>query len=203
MTTYKEAGVDIKLEEEAVKDIISQFKPSKLLGHFSGAVEFGDHYLSMSTDGVGSKVIVADQLRKYDTLGIDLVGMVGNDMICIGARPLALVDYLAVEEIDQKKFNEIAKGIAKGADQAGIDVIGGETATLPDVIKGFDLAGTCLGIVEKNKLITGDKIKEGDVIIGLESSGVHSNGLTLARKVLDLKKWSKPSFSKGYRDRKK
>ncbi|MBN2518750.1 MAG: phosphoribosylformylglycinamidine cyclo-ligase [Candidatus Altiarchaeota archaeon] len=188
MKTYKESGVDIEAEDVVIQNILSVLK-TKLSGHFAGIVEFGDYYLSMCTDGVGSKVLVAEYLKKYDTVGIDMVAMNVNDVITIGARPIALVDYLAVEKIEPEKINEIINGVAEGARQAGCEVISGETATLPDVIKGFDLAGSCLGVVEKNKIVTGEKIRDGDVVIGLESSGIHSNGLTLARKVLDLDRW--------------
>ncbi len=188
MATYKEAGVDIEAEDNAIKGMLSALKTG-LSGHFAGVVEFGDYYLSMCTDGVGSKVLVAEHLEKFDTVGIDMVAMNVNDVICIGAKPIALVDYLAVEKIDEKKISEIMKGVAEGAKQAGCEVISGETATLPEVINGFDLAGTCLGAVKKDEIVTGENIREGDAIIGLESSGVHSNGLTLARKVLDLDSW--------------
>ena len=185
MTTYKEAGVDIEAEDRAIKGILN-ILPTKLAGHFAGIVEFGDYYLTMGTDGVGSKILVAEHLKKYDTVGIDMCAMVCNDILCIGAKPMALVDYLAVEKIDEEIIGELMKGVLIGAFQSGCQVISGETATLPDVIKGFDLAGTALGIVKKDEIVTGEKIVEGDVIIGLESSGIHSNGLTLARKVLDL-----------------
>jgi len=190
MTSYKEAGVDIEAEDRAIRGILSTLKTG-LSGHFAGIVEFGDNYLAMGTDGVGSKIMVAEHLRKYGTVGIDMVAMVANDILAIGAKPIALVDYLAVEKVDSKQIDEIIKGVAQGARQAGCEVISGETATLPDVINGFDLAGTCLGVVKKDELITGQDIKEGDAIIGLESSGIHSNGLTLARKVLDLNTWGK------------
>ncbi len=190
MVDYKESGVDIEAEDEAIKNILS-ILPTKLSGHFAGVVEFGDYYLALCTDGVGSKILVAEHLKKYDTVGIDMIGMVVNDAIAIGAKPIALVDYLAVEKVESKQISEIMKGVAEGAKQAGCEVISGETATLPDVINGFDLAGTCLGAVKKDEIITGEDIKEGDAIIGLESSGIHSNGLTLARKVLDLDSWGK------------
>ena len=190
MATYREAGVDIEAEDRAIKGILSALRTG-LPGHFAGVVEFGDYYLSMCTDGVGSKVLVAQHHRKYDTVGIDMVAMNVNDVICIGAKPIALVDYLAVEKIDSKQISEIMKGVAEGAKQAGCEVISGETATLPEVVNGFDLAGTCLGVVKKGEIVTGERIKEGDAIIGLESSGIHSNGLTLARRVLDLDAWGR------------
>lgn len=188
MVSYKEAGVDIHAEDVAIKSILSALK-TKLSGHFSGIIEFGGYYLSMCTDGVGSKILVAEHLKKYDTVGIDMVAMNVNDVICIGATPLAMVDYLAIDKVEKEKVEEIMTGVAEGVRQAGVSVISGETATLPEVVNGFDLAGTCLGAVEKEKLITGESIKEGDVLVGLESSGVHSNGLTLARNVLDLDDW--------------
>lgn len=188
MATYKEAGVDIEAEDKAIEGILSTLKTG-LSGHFAGVVEFGDHYLTMGTDGVGSKIIVAEHQKKYDTVGIDMCAMVGNDVLCLGAKPIALVDYLAIEKVRPEKVKEIMKGVAEGANQCGCEVISGETATLPEVINDFDLAGTCLGAVKKDGIITGEKIKEGDIIIGLESSGIHSNGLTLARKVLDLDEW--------------
>jgi phosphoribosylformylglycinamidine cyclo-ligase len=188
MVSYKEAGVDIEAEDEAIAGILNTFKTS-LSGHFAGIVPFGDYYLCMGTDGVGSKIIVAEHLKKYDTVGIDMVGMVANDVLCLGAKPIALVDYLAIEKVDPQKVGEIMKGVAEGARQSDCPVISGETATLPEVINDFDLAGTALGVVKKDEIVTGEKIQEGDVIIGLESSGIHSNGLTLARKVLDLDQW--------------
>jgi len=187
-TTYKDAGVDINLEEQAIKGILRQLD-MPLAGHFCGLVGFGDYHIAMCCDGIGTKALVAEAMKKYDTVGIDMVAMNVNDMICIGAKPMALVDYLAVEKIDPKMVEEIAKGIAKGAKEADVSVIGGETATMPEVVKGFDLSGSCMGIVDKDKLITGEEIKEGDVVVALPSSGIHSNGLTLARKVLDMKRW--------------
>ncbi len=188
MASYKESGVDIDAAD-AVKGKIAALFKSKLSGHFAGVVEFGDDYLALCTDGVGTKVMVADHLKKWDTVGIDMVASNVNDCICIGARPLALVDYLAVQRIEPEKISEIMKGVAEGAKQAGCEVVGGETAVLPEVINGFDLAGSCTGVVKKEDIITGERIKDGDAIIGLESSGIHTNGLTLARKVLNLDIW--------------
>ena len=113
-----------------------------------------------------------------------MIAMNVNDLICVGAEPIALVDYLAVKEPNDEVFAEIAKGVYEGAKQSGIAIVGGETAVLPELVNGFDLAGTAIGVVEKEKVITGRKIKPGDAVIGIESSGIHSNGLTLARKLL-------------------
>jgi len=190
MTSYKDAGVDTDAADAVKKSMSSIFR-TKISGHFAGVVELGDYCLALCTDGVGTKVLVADYLKKWDTVGIDCVASNVNDCICLGAKPVAFVDYLAVDKIEPEKVKELMRGVAEGAKQAGCEVVGGETATLPDLIKGFDLAGSCLGVVKKSEIKTGEKIKEGDVIIGLESSGIHTNGLTLARKVLDLDKWGR------------
>jgi len=140
--------------------------------------------LALHADGVGSKVLVADALRKYDTIGIDCVAMNVNDIICVGAKPLALVDYLALEKPQPTVVAAIMKGLRKGAQEAGVAVVGGETAIVPELVHGFDLSGAVVGIVKRNSIITGEQIEPGDVILGLRSNGIHSNGLTLARKVL-------------------
>ncbi len=140
--------------------------------------------MALHTDGVGTKVLVAEACRKYDTIGIDCVAMNVNDVICLGAEPLALVNYLALEKARPKVVAEIMRGLEKGAREAGVAIISGETAIMPDVVKGFDLAATVVGVVKKNKIISGVQTRPGDVVLGLRSNGVHSNGLTLARKIL-------------------
>ena len=188
--TYKNTGVDIKKEEKAIKAILSNIKSTRkgigkpLGGHYAGMIDFGDYALVLCTDGVGSKVKIADVLKKYDTVGIDCIAMNANDAICVGAEPLSFVDYLAIDDPKPEITKEIGKGLAEGAKQANISIIGGETASLPEIINGFDLAGTCLAYVKKKDIITGEKIKPGDIIIGLKSSGIHSNGYTLVRKVI-------------------
>ena len=172
--SYADAGVNIDVEEKAVSNILSA------VGYKSDKVELNGHKLVLCTDGVGSKVMVANEMRRWDTVGIDCMAMNVNDALCMGARPLAFVDYLAIEKTDPAMAEEIGKGLKRGADIAGIPIIGGETATLPEIIKGFDLAGTCVGVVEHE---LPKKIVPGDIIIGLRSSGLHSNGYTLARKV--------------------
>jgi len=204
ISTYKDAGVDIDKRHEVMKNFINlmektfKFRKNKIghvlmnIGNYANLVELGNHAIAFKTDGVGTKVLVAQELNKYDTIGIDMVAMNVNDLICVGAEPIALVDYIALESVDEKILNEIAKGIYKGAKEANIAVIGGETAIVPDLIKGinnkgFDLSGTALGIVEKKKIIDGSKINVDDVVIGFDSNGIHSNGLTLARKILPKK----------------
>ncbi len=189
---YSKSGVDIKQEEKAVKALISRIKHVKkgfgqpiLTGHYASVLDFGMFGVAITTDGVGSKILIAEALGKFDTIGIDCVAMNVNDLIAIGAEPVAMVDYIAAERPDEKIMAEIAAGLEEGCKIANITLVGGETATLPDMIKGFDLAGTVIGVVEKDKIITGDKIEPGDVIFGIPSSGIHSNGLTLARKAIE------------------
>ena len=188
--TYAESGVDINKEEKAIKKMLSSMtfqrkgigKP--LGGHYAGMVDFGEYALVMCTDGVGSKVMIAEEIKKYDTVGIDCIAMNVNDAICVGAEPIAFVDYLAIDDPNPETTNEIGKGLEKGAELSNISIISGETASLPEVINGFDLAGTCLAYVKKDNIVLGDKIKPGDKIIGLSSSGIHSNGYTLVRKII-------------------
>jgi len=190
---YKDAGVDIDEEGKFIRALVSKvtytrrdFSPLPLRGHFTSLIELGNYYLAMNTDGVGSKVVIANQLRKWDTIGIDCIAMNVNDTICVGAEPIAFVDYLAISHYDEEMAEQIGKGLNEGAKQANVSIVGGETATLPDIINGIDLSGTSIGIVRKDKVITGNEIRSGDLIIGIPSSGIHSNGLTLARKVLDI-----------------
>jgi phosphoribosylformylglycinamidine cyclo-ligase len=166
-------------------------EPMPVFGHYGGIFTCGTDKLVIHTDGVGTKVLVAQELGKYDTVGIDAVAMSVNDILCVGAEPLVGVDYLALGEEDDELVAAIMKGLVKGAEESGCAIVGGETAVMPDIIKGggkpFDLAFTVVGKVRK--LILGNEIVKGDVIVGLESSGLHSNGYTLARKALDVKKW--------------
>ncbi len=189
--TYAEAGVDQSKKASHISAIVQQLKfkrsglgkPYTSIGHFTGLIDYGKHALSLCTDGVGTKLIVATQMRKWDTVGIDCVAMNANDMMCIGAEPIAFVDYVAVQKYDEEIAKQIGIGLNEGARQANVTIIGGEVAILPEIINDFDLAGTCMGIVDKKRIITGQKVKPGDVIIGLQSTGIHSNGLTLARRV--------------------
>ena len=199
--TYSSAGVNVgkvKGMHKAINDSIFSSLPDFVLpikGHYAGIFRSGSQTLAIHCDGVGSKVLVADELGKYDTVGIDCVAMNANDLVCVGARPLVLVDYLALAKEDGFLVSEILKGLQKGAKEAGCAIVGGETAILPDMICGgkrpFDLAATCVGVVETDggKPLTGEKMKPGDALVGLESSGLHSNGYTLARRLLDAKKW--------------
>ncbi len=190
---YAKAGVDIEARDSALKGLMDELKKTlgnrKVMldiGQYANLIDFGSKALALCTDGVGTKVLVARQLRNYSTIGIDCVAMNVNDVICVGAEPIAMVDYITMDKPDLRILREIGAGLRAGADEAGIAIIGGETAIMPEVVNGIDLAGTCLGIVEKDKIVDGSAIEEGDVLIGLESNGIHSNGLTLARKVLGI-----------------
>lgn len=191
MVTYSESGVDIDLEAKTVSEIASKLQSTLKYrdiitdsGHYAALVKLGDKAIAMSTDGVGSKILIAEMMNKYDTIGIDCIAMVVNDILCVGAEPIALVDYLAVEKPDPQRASEIAEGLVKGAEESRISIIGGETASLPGIIKDFDLAGTGIGFVDTDKIITGENIQPGNVLIGIKSNGIHSNGYSLARKAL-------------------
>ena len=140
--------------------------------------------IAFGTDGVGTKIIVAELLNRYDTIGIDCVAMNVNDVICVGASPVSMVDYIACSHTDPEIFNQLGKGLAEGARQSNISISGGEISQIREIISGIDLIGACIGHVSLNKVNTGKNIKPGNLILGLASSGVHSNGLTLARRVL-------------------
>jgi phosphoribosylformylglycinamidine cyclo-ligase len=192
--TYADAGVDIDKKSEAIDHLVKNLlftrkgvgRRLELHGGYAGFVEFGKYALGICTDGVGSKLMVANALHKWDTVGIDCVAMNANDLVCVGAEPLAFVDYIAIDKPDEEMAHQLGIGLAEGAKQANVSLVGGEFAILPDMVKGFDLAGTCLGWVKASKMITGKRCVPGDVIIGLRSTGIHSNGLTLARKVLEV-----------------
>lgn len=191
MVTYSDSGVDIDLEAVTVSKLASKLKSTLECrdiitdsGHYAALVKLGDKAIAMSTDGVGSKILIAEMMNKYDTVGIDCIAMVVNDILCVGAEPIALVDYLAVEKPDPQRASEIAEGLVKGALESNIAIVGGETASLPGIIKDFDLAGTGIGFVDNDKIITGENIKPGNVLIGIKSNGIHSNGYSLARKAL-------------------
>jgi phosphoribosylformylglycinamidine cyclo-ligase len=183
--SYKAAGVDIDAGDELVRRI-QKLNPS--IGGFSGLVPFGDSYLVAGTDGVGTKLKLAFDMNKHDTVGIDLVAMSVNDIITSGAQPLFFLDYYATGLLDVDTAENVIKGIVEGCRQSGCQLLGGETAEMPGFYqKGeYDLAGFAVGAVKKDKVITGQSIKAGDVILGMKSSGIHSNGFSLVRKVLEV-----------------
>ena len=157
----------------------------KLENGFAGVVKLGDGALAICTDGVGSKLLLAGELDSIHTVGIDCVAMNVNDLICVGAEPLSFVDYVALDKPDEGLMSKIGIGLAEGCRQANCTLAGGETAILPELVNGFDIAGTSVGYVKQEDIIDGTKISEGDVLIGLKSSGPHSNGYTLIRKLFD------------------
>ena len=195
MLTYKNSGVD---KEEGYKsvDMIKQMavntyskKVLNELGSFGAMYKLGRYknpVLVSGTDGVGTKLKLAFHLKKYDTIGIDCVAMCVNDILCHGAEPMFFLDYLACGKLDAGVSSEIVKGVAEGCLSSGMSLVGGETAEMPGFYNEgeYDIAGFAVGVVEKKKVINGEKIKEGDIIIGLESSGVHSNGFSLVRKLV-------------------
>jgi phosphoribosylformylglycinamidine cyclo-ligase len=189
---YTEAGVDSDEADAGLRSLTKRIVETwpgphdngavKLdIGYFANVIDIGGQGIAISTDGIGSKAMIATMLGKYDTVGIDCVAMNVNDVICVGAKPVSMVDYIAINKVEARILDEISIGLCKGAKIAQISISGGETAQLKDMVKGFDLAGTAIGQVALDKILVGQNIQEGDVIIGVESNGVHSNGLTLAR----------------------
>jgi phosphoribosylformylglycinamidine cyclo-ligase len=198
---YARAGVDQSASGSAVSALVEVLagirtgRPTRSAlasGHYAAVLRLDDtRGLALACDGVGTKVIVAERLGRLDTVGIDCIAMNVNDVICVGADPIAVLDYIAVEEADPAALEQIARGLRRGAEEAGVEIPGGELAVLPELIRGhpsprgFDLLGFCVGLVELDEIVTGGRIEPGDALIGLPSSGIHSNGLTLARGVLD------------------
>ncbi|OFJ68616.1 phosphoribosylformylglycinamidine cyclo-ligase [Anaerococcus sp. HMSC065G05] len=194
---YKDAGVDVangQKEVELIKKLVEKTQSENVLsklGGFSGLfslenLNIKNPVLVSGTDGVGTKVILAQMMDKHDTIGIDCVAMCVNDILCQGAKPLFFLDYIACGKLVPEKMEKIVKGVADGCLQANSSLIGGETAEMPGLYKenDYDLAGFCVGILDKEKIITGEKIKKGDHIFGLKSSGIHSNGYSLVRKIV-------------------
>src|SRR5579884_2170844 len=198
--TYAGAGVDTTAAGHALAGLLrwvaetGSNRPGSIRlpnGYFAAVLAISPNLgLAISTDGVGTKLLVAEQLQKYDTVGIDCVAMNVNDVLCVGAEPVALVDYLAVEGADAQLLEAVGRGLHEGARQARVTIPGGELAIVPELIRGqghgpaFDLVGTAVGTVALDRLLDGSTIADGDVVVGLASSGIHSNGLTLARRVL-------------------
>jgi len=195
MIDYKKSGVNINRANDFVDDIGRMAKSTRRkevicdIGGFSALTSIPKKYkepiLVSSTDGVGTKLKVADAMNKHDTIGIDLVAMSVNDVVVTGAEPLLFLDYFATGKLNNKKAVDIMKGIVKGCKLAGCALVGGETAEMPSVYNGeeYDLAGFCVGIAEKNKIIDGKAVNKGDIVIGIGSSGPHSNGFSLIRKL--------------------
>ena len=208
--TYQDAGVDIEKANKLVSDIKSiasqTHRPGVIddIGGFGAFFEIPSHYknplLVSGTDGVGTKLKLANALNRHDTIGIDLVAMCANDIICHGAEPLFFLDYYATGHLDLAQSKDILTGIARGCKLAGCALIGGETAEMPGMYQGkdYDLAGFCVGVVEKVKVIDGHSVQIGDTLIALASSGPHSNGYSLIRKVIEM---TKASYDDAFEDK--
>ena len=197
---YASSGVDTGSADRGVAALVGVLKtidigrPSRSVlasGHYAAVLEVAPNLgIAVGTDGVGSKLIVAEQTRRYDTVGIDCIAMNVNDVVCVGAEPFAVLDYLAVERTDPEVMREIGVGLKAGAEAAGVEIPGGEVAVLPELIRGhpsphgFDLTAACFGTVALDALVTGATCEPGDALIGLPSSGLHSNGFSLARRAL-------------------
>ena len=179
--TYAEAGVDIDESEAATAALLGSIGDFE--GDYAGLIDIGDRYLALATDGVGTKLLVAEALDDYSTIGIDCIAMNANDLVAAGVTPVAFVDYLAVETPDDGTAERVGDGLAIGAERAEVALVGGETAVMPEVIRGLDLAGACAGLATERELFDADA-RPGDVLVGLPSSGIHSNGLTLAREAV-------------------
>jgi len=191
--TYREAGVDIDLERTAIEALIrrltfrrkGQYGMMGEIGHFSGLIEFGTQVLALTTDGVGTKMVVAERLKNWKTIGIDCIAMNVNDLYVMNIEPIAFVDYIASDKVSETVMSQIGEGLNEGARQANINIVGGETASLKGLVNGVDLAGTCLGVQARERVVTGSRIQPGDVMVGIPSTGIHSNGLTLARRIIE------------------
>ncbi|MGH2917260.1 MAG: phosphoribosylformylglycinamidine cyclo-ligase [Solirubrobacteraceae bacterium] len=197
---YAAAGVSIASSDAGVRALVDVLRtidpgrPSASLlgsGHYASVLRVApDLAIALSSDGVGSKLVVAERTGRLDTVGIDCIAMNVNDLVCVGAQPLAMLDYLAVEQPDPAALEQIALGLKAGAEDAGIEIPGGELAVLPELIRGhpsphgFDLCGAAFGTVSPDAIVTGERIAPGQALIGLPSSGLHSNGYTLARRAL-------------------
>ncbi len=195
---YARSGVDTEAADRALARLLLEVSPTLAfgapseigVGHFAAVIRIGPLRLALTTDGVGSKLLVAQLAGRYDTVGIDCVAMNVNDLLCVGATPLAMLDYIAVEAADPDVFAQIGRGLAEGAKQGGVSIVGGETAQIPEMLRGavpgraIDLVGMAVGVIPDGALLDGSAVRPGDVVIGVASNGVHSNGLSLARRVL-------------------
>ena len=202
--TYREAGVEaggaigalqrllywVNQAEHCRCDGSSVGRVALESGYFATVIDIGNLGLAMTTDGVGTKLLVAQRMEKYDTVGIDCVAMVANDLVCVGAEPVSMLDYIAVEKADPDVFEQIGIGLQRGAALANVSISGGEIAQVKEMLRGhrdgsgFDLVAMAIGLVPLDEMIVGEDIDDGDVVVGLKSNGIHSNGYTLARRVL-------------------
>ena len=209
--TYKGVGVDSEQQDRIMPNLTHwiertfENRPNSVklpLGYFANVIDVGNELaIALSTDGVGTKILVAELMNKYDTIGIDCVAMNVNDVLCVGATPVAMLDYVAVEAPHTDLMDSLVRGLHKGAELARVTIPGGEIAQVAEMIHGvrpgyaFDLVGSCIGTVKLDKVLTGQHTKDGDVVVGLRSTGVHSNGLSLARRVFfDQLQWTHDKY---------
>ncbi len=191
---YARAGVSQAAADDAVEALVRSLRaidtgrPSRVVplpGHYASVLRVDERTgLALSTDTVGTKMIVAERLGRYDTIGIDCVAMNANDVVCVGAEPIAMLDFVLTEQADAEVCAQLGVGLARGAELAGIEIPGGEIAQVGEIVSGHELGGTCVGLVELDAIVAGSAVEPGDPVIGLPSSGLHSNGYTLARRAL-------------------
>ena len=191
---YSAAGVSQRDADSAVEALVRSLKlietgkPTRVVdlpGHYASVLRIDDRTgIAFGTDGVGTKMVVAERMARFDTIGIDCVAMNVNDLICVGAEPIAMVDFILCAEADAEVCGQIGVGLRRGAELAGIEIPGGEIAQVGDVVAGWELGGSAIGLVGLDSIVSGERTEPGDAIIGLPSSGLHSNGYTLARKAL-------------------
>ena len=191
--TYSKAGVNIDKKSSSIGSLVGELtyrrkgfgQMVQKSGLFASLIDFGDRYVTLATDGVGTKILIAEELGIWNTIGIDCIAMNVNDTICVNAQPISFVDYIAIDKPDDALTQQVGIGLNKGAELSDMEIVGGEIAVLPEMVNGLDLSGTCMGVVDKDKIITGETCEKGDLIVALQASGLHSNGLTLARKVVE------------------
>ena len=191
---YTRSGVDQAGGDRAVEALVGALREARLdrptaqvqlPGHYASVIRLDERTgLAMSTDTVGTKMVIAERLGRYDTIGIDCVAMNANDVVCVGAEPTAMLDFVLCAEADPEVFAALGEGLARGAELANLEITGGEVAQVGDIVAGHELGGTCVGTVALDAIVTGARIEPGDAVIGLPSSGLHSNGYTLARTAL-------------------
>jgi phosphoribosylformylglycinamidine cyclo-ligase len=191
---YARAGVSQAAADTAVEALVASLsridpgRPSRVVplpGHYASVLRIDDRTgVAFATDGVGTKMAIAERLGRFETIGIDCIAMNVNDLVCVGAEPIALLDFILCSEADAEVCGAIGEGLRRGAELAGIEIPGGEIAQVGDVVAGWELSGSAIGLVALDEIVTGDRIEPGDALIGLPSSGLHSNGYTLARRAL-------------------
>ncbi len=192
---YARAGVDQGAADSAVAGLVKalsgiqlgrESRQVPLPGHYASVIRLDERTgIALSTDGVGTKLLVAEQLGRFDTVGVDCVAMNVNDVICVGAEPLAMLDYIALDHADPTVCAEVGVGLARGAELAGVEIPGGELAQLGEMVRGVDVSGACFGTVALEEIVDGSPVRPGDAVLGLPSTGLHSNGYTLARSAFE------------------